>query len=138
LHDQIARQWSNIRSYMMKDGHLFLSLMADGGIYEFGPVATQAPSGSATSEPLKSPVPFRGPVTCCVGPANVDANVLRVTFYETKPPMVLLERGDAARPAFQVKAASGSRYEGDGVLFWEARGEATLNWMGAASTCKPK
>lgn len=52
--------------------------------------------------------------------------------------MVLLERGDAAPPAFQVKAASGSRYEGDGVLFREARGEATLNWMGAASTCKPK
>jgi heat shock protein HslJ len=30
LHDQIARQWTNIRSYVMKGGHLFLSLMADG------------------------------------------------------------------------------------------------------------
>jgi hypothetical protein len=143
LHDQIARQWSNIRSYAMKDGHLFLSLMPDGGIYEFAPVATQAPSGSPPpgsplSGPLKSPVPFKGPVTWLCGPANVDANVLRVTFYETQPSMVLLERGSTARPAFQVKAASGSRYEGDGVLFWEARGEATLNWMGAASTCKPK
>jgi para-nitrobenzyl esterase len=33
--DQIVRQWPSIRSYILKDGHLFLSLMADGGIYEF-------------------------------------------------------------------------------------------------------
>jgi len=26
------------RSYVIKDGRLFLSLMADGGIYEFEPV----------------------------------------------------------------------------------------------------
>jgi heat shock protein HslJ len=138
LHDQIARQWSNIRSYVIKDGHLFLSLMADGGIYEFGPVATQTPSGSAPAGPLKSPVPFKGPVTWICGQGNAGTDLLRATFYETQPSMVLLERGSTARPAFQVKAASGSRYEGDGVLFWEARGEATLNWMGAASTCKPK
>jgi para-nitrobenzyl esterase len=37
LHDQIVRQLPHIRSYVMKDGHLFLSLMADGGIYEFEP-----------------------------------------------------------------------------------------------------
>lgn len=37
LHDQIVKQWGNIRSYVIKDGHLFLSLIADGGIYEFEP-----------------------------------------------------------------------------------------------------
>ena len=37
LHDQIVKQWGNIRSYVIRDGHLFLSLMADGGIYEFEP-----------------------------------------------------------------------------------------------------
>jgi para-nitrobenzyl esterase len=35
LHDQIVKQWANIRSYVIKNGHLFLALMADGGIYEF-------------------------------------------------------------------------------------------------------
>jgi len=40
LHDQIVKQWDYIRSYIIKDGHLFLSLMADGGIYEFEPVTT--------------------------------------------------------------------------------------------------
>jgi heat shock protein HslJ len=39
LHDQIAKQWPNIRSYVIRDGHLFLALMADGGIYEFEPIA---------------------------------------------------------------------------------------------------
>lgn len=35
MHDQILRQLPYVRSYIIKDGHLFLSLMADGGIYEF-------------------------------------------------------------------------------------------------------
>jgi heat shock protein HslJ len=38
LHDQIVKQWANIRSYVIKDGHLFLALMADGGIFEFEPI----------------------------------------------------------------------------------------------------
>jgi para-nitrobenzyl esterase len=37
LHDQIVKQLPHVRSYVMKDGRLFLSLMADGGIYEFEP-----------------------------------------------------------------------------------------------------
>jgi para-nitrobenzyl esterase len=43
MHDQIVTQWPNIRSYVIKNGHLYLSLMADGGIYEFEPV-TKAPT----------------------------------------------------------------------------------------------
>jgi para-nitrobenzyl esterase len=39
LHDQIVKHWDFIRSYIIKNDHLFLSLMADGGIYEFEPVA---------------------------------------------------------------------------------------------------
>jgi heat shock protein HslJ len=38
LHDHIVKQWPYIRSFVIKDGHLFLSLMADGGIYELAPV----------------------------------------------------------------------------------------------------
>jgi para-nitrobenzyl esterase len=43
MHDQIVKQWPNVRSYVVKDGHLFLSLMADGGIYEFQPAAKTKP-----------------------------------------------------------------------------------------------
>ena len=42
LHDQIVRQWGFVRSYVLKDGRLFLSLMADGGIYEYAPIGSNA------------------------------------------------------------------------------------------------
>jgi heat shock protein HslJ len=48
LHDQIVKQWTQIRSYVMKDGHLFLALMADGGIYEFEPLAPAKAQARAT------------------------------------------------------------------------------------------
>jgi para-nitrobenzyl esterase len=35
LHDHLVRQWPQVRSYVIKGGRLYLSLMADGGIYEF-------------------------------------------------------------------------------------------------------
>jgi para-nitrobenzyl esterase len=41
LHDQFVKHWFYIRSYVLKDGRLYLSLMADGGIYEFEPLAKQ-------------------------------------------------------------------------------------------------
>jgi para-nitrobenzyl esterase len=37
LHDDLVRQWPHVRSYLIKDGRLFLSLMADGGTIEFEP-----------------------------------------------------------------------------------------------------
>jgi para-nitrobenzyl esterase len=41
LHDRIVRQWSSVRSYLINDGHLFLGLIADGGVYEFAPLAVR-------------------------------------------------------------------------------------------------
>jgi heat shock protein HslJ len=38
LHDRMMKHWPYFRSYIIRDGHLFLSLMADGGIYEFEPL----------------------------------------------------------------------------------------------------
>jgi para-nitrobenzyl esterase len=43
LHDQFVKTWPYIRSYIIKDGHLYLSLMADGGIYEFEPISELQP-----------------------------------------------------------------------------------------------
>jgi para-nitrobenzyl esterase len=37
LHDQLVRQWPYVRSYVLRDGRLFLALMADGGTIEFEP-----------------------------------------------------------------------------------------------------
>ena len=133
LHDQIVRQWGNVRSYVMKDGRLFLALIADGGVYEFEPAGPQ----STQPGPLRSPVRATGPATWTCTRTGAAASTVRFTVYATQPAVAVLERDGVTRLAFQVRAASGVRYEGDGVLFWEARGEATFNWMGTESTCKP-
>jgi para-nitrobenzyl esterase len=37
LHDRFVKDLPYVRSYILKEGHLYVSLMADGGIYEFEP-----------------------------------------------------------------------------------------------------
>ena len=37
LYDRVVKDLEFVRSYVLKDGHLFISLMADGAIYEFEP-----------------------------------------------------------------------------------------------------
>jgi para-nitrobenzyl esterase len=39
LNDRFAKDVGYVRSYVVRNGRLFLSLMADGGIYEFEPRA---------------------------------------------------------------------------------------------------
>ncbi len=39
LHDQYVSQFQRVRSYVMKDGQLFLATMADGSIIEYEPVS---------------------------------------------------------------------------------------------------
>jgi para-nitrobenzyl esterase len=38
IHDRVVKDWEFVRTYTLKEGHLFLALMADGGIYEFAPI----------------------------------------------------------------------------------------------------
>ena len=40
LDERIARDMAYVRGYLLKEGRLYLSLMADGGIYEWAPVHT--------------------------------------------------------------------------------------------------
>jgi len=58
LHDRMVKDWNLVRSYEIKDSHLFLSLMTKGGIYEFEPIAVgKAPSaggGQAASAEAES------------------------------------------------------------------------------------
>ena len=41
LHDQIVTEGAAVHSYVIKNGHLFLSGMAAGGSYELEPLSTQ-------------------------------------------------------------------------------------------------
>ena len=42
MDSRVAADWDAVRSYTIKDGHLFLSLMADGGVYEYEPAGPPA------------------------------------------------------------------------------------------------
>jgi uncharacterized lipoprotein YbaY/heat shock protein HslJ len=44
LHDQILRHWPYIWSFVVQDGHLFLSLTADRGVYEWARDVTPGPA----------------------------------------------------------------------------------------------
>jgi putative lipoprotein len=41
LHDQMVKQLPYVRSYTIRHNHLFLSLVADGGTYEFEPMKVE-------------------------------------------------------------------------------------------------
>jgi len=38
LHDRVVKDLSFVRSYLVRSGHLFLSLMADAAVYELEPL----------------------------------------------------------------------------------------------------
>jgi len=83
-------------------------------------------------------VPTRGPFrfTCDSKPPQ---DVV-VTWYETDPPSGLLETRAGTTPVFQAASASGARYIGDDVQFWEHQGTATLTFGTQAMelNCAPK
>lgn len=39
MEAHLVAHWDAVRSYVVRDGHLFVSLLADGGIYEWAPDA---------------------------------------------------------------------------------------------------
>jgi heat shock protein HslJ len=52
LDERIVRDLPYVRSYLLKDGNLYLSLMADGGIYEWRPRGAAAPVLGDPAQPL--------------------------------------------------------------------------------------
>jgi uncharacterized protein len=61
------------------------------------------------------------------------ANEIVANFFDTDPPTARLERGDRTVTVYQVPAASGAKYEGQNVEFWNKGQEATASWMNPAT-----
>lgn len=132
LDARVTRDLAHVRSYLLQDGKLFLSLMADGGILEWTPV----PRGLA--RPLASdrrvvPVPLVPGQTSLVirgrikGREHIDHRVtalagqrlsLRLESSNHASSFILLPPGSSAE-AMASGALLGNRYEGvlpaDGV-----------------------
>jgi len=81
-------------------------------------------------------VPTKGPVTyACAHPDGAHDEVVAM-FADTDPPSVVLERGDRSIVAYLARSASGAKYEGANVLFWEKSGEAQVTWFGTGFKCR--
>jgi heat shock protein HslJ len=138
LHDQIAKDWEYVRGYVLKGGHLYLSLMADGGIYEFEPAGATRPAQAGDApQGAGSDIAARGPFAfSCTPKSGGAASPLKITYYNTVPGLALIEFRRATRPAFQALSGSGAKYESKDAMFWEHQGAAVLNWSGIDYTCK--
>jgi heat shock protein HslJ len=89
LNDRIPKDWQYIRSYILKEGHLFLSLMPDGGTYELEPIGQK---GRVAKAPAISGLPatFAGTWPCADCPGILyELNLLpdhtfasRMTYQE--------------------------------------------------------
>ncbi len=133
LNDRIPKDWQDVRSYAIKNGHLFLFLKSGDGTYEFEP--SDASTSTSSSLPLKSSVESHGPFEfVCTQDGGGNVNV-KATFYETTPGLVLVVRGGKTRPAFQVLSADGGKYEGRDIMFWDVHGGALMNWDGVEFKC---
>ena len=69
-----------------------------------------------------------------------DFDLTAVFYQETDPPTAVLtpmgrHEGSDQVVAFRVRAASGAKYEGPNVVFWEHHGEAKLTWFSKELSC---
>ena len=133
LNDRIPKDWQDVRSYTIKNGHLFLSLIG-GGTYEFEPSEASASPSPPLSRP-KSPIESRGPFEFACAQDGGGSVTVKATFYQTTPGLVLVARGGETRPAFQVLSADGGKYEGRDIMFWDVHGGALMNWDGVEFKC---
>lgn len=67
LNDRIAKDWQYVRSYTLKAGHLFLSLMADAGTYELEPIDQKGAAKAPTISGLPATFVATWPCADCPG-----------------------------------------------------------------------
>lgn len=80
-------------------------------------------------------VKMRGPFTfMCDGPRP---GKLLVRYFETDPSSALFDHDGKQAMGFIALSGSGAKYDGPSVHYWEAQGQATVNWFGATIVCKP-
>jgi heat shock protein HslJ len=75
LNNRIPKDWPYLRSYTLKEGHLFLSLMADAGTYELEPIGQKDAGKAPTLSGL--PATFVGTWPC----ADCPGILYRVNLF---------------------------------------------------------
>ncbi len=79
-----------------------------------------------------------GPVAfSCTSSDGTKDNAM-ATFYDSTPPSMTFERGGRTLFALVARSASGARYEGANLMYWEHQGEAQVTWMGSEFKCRKR
>lgn len=107
LNDRLPKDWGNVRSYVVKDGHLFLSLMADGGTYEFEPVRP-ATAGKVSGAAHEHGKPSSSAAE--TAPVNLENTYWRLTKLGNTP----VPAGSGARSPHLILNAEAHRAGGAG------------------------
>jgi putative lipoprotein len=122
LNDRLPKDWEYVRSYVPHDSHLFLSLMADGGIYEFEPVSAaeggQVKGTAAYRERMALPEDAVFEATLeDVSRADASAELIGQTRVEHpgNPPIAF------AIPYDRAKIQAGHRYAVRGRILVEGK-----------------
>jgi uncharacterized protein len=99
-----------------------------------GCVEAQYQLRTAELQVLLRLVPSQTPVVFACN--NNAAGEITAEFFQTDPPAARFERGDRTVTAYQVRTASGAKYEGQNFSFWNKGKEATVTWLGEQLTCR--
>lgn len=79
---------------------------------------TSTPGGQSSSAPQGAPIRF----SCN------DGSILVARYSQPDSATLWLRRADGVAELKSQPAASGARYEGANVIFWEHQGEVQLRW----------
>lgn len=81
LSDNIVKQWEHVRSYVMKNGHLYLSLMTDGGTYEFEPAPATGESVASLEKTDWRLIRLSGEVVTAADPQHTPNLIFDATTH---------------------------------------------------------
>ena len=99
LDERIARDMAHVRGFLLKEGKLYLTLMADGGIYEWAPVHT---AGTAQNKDR-----FVKPMNFARGKS---ATVIRDRIVGRQYVDYQLRAGAGQRMTVSLKGSNGANY----------------------------
>ena len=119
--------FSRMESYQIVGGRLFIKLAADGGVYEFVPDLDVAKVlGVGDEEPEV--------IFVCTDSVGTKSRIF-ARFAGSKPDSVALRHIKKQVTIPQVMSASGTKYEGSGVMFWNKGRDARVTWQREEFIC---
>ena len=111
------------------DGHLYMPPVSQA-VVDDAELAIAEPESDGASKLIPPPTTY---TFWCQEPATPP---FTVRFYnEADPPSALIAAGGHEVIALLTATASGARYLGEGVDFWEHQGQAEVTWRGKAHHC---